>query len=86
MSKKLNHPGIIQHKEWAKDLKDINRRLNQMLLELQDAYGVSSREVTLVLRTKEELGRLRSRLDSNVIMDNPHLPLHQLTFYYKLGG
>lgn len=86
MSKPLIHPDIPQHKEWAKDLKGINYSLNHLLLELQAAYGVASREVALVLRTKEELGKLRSRLDSNVIMDNPHLPLHQLTFYYKLGG
>jgi septation ring formation regulator EzrA len=83
---KLIKPDIPQHMDWAQEIKDINYRLNELIRTMQKAYGVSSREVTLILRTKEELGKLRSRLDSNLISAYPTKPLYEINFYYTLGS
>ena len=73
---------IDGHKELAKKIKLIHRTFNELLIAAGNVYGVSSREVSLINRSKAQFSQLRSQLDSDVTLENPKQPLTVTGFYY----
>jgi len=74
---------IDEHQAIAKEIKTINYSLNDQLRKASQFYGVGSKEVKMIERTKNALGTYRSAMDSNVIKENPTVEFKQLCFYYS---
>lgn len=83
MSATKKIPTIDEHHSIAKEIKLINYALNEQLRKASTFYGVSSKEVAMIERTKNALGTFRSAMDSNVIKENPFVEFKQLCFYYS---
>lgn len=74
---------ISEHQTSAYKIKQINYFLNELLKLISKKYGVSSKEVVMIERTKNHLGILRSAMDSNIVKENPKADFKSINFYYS---
>ena len=81
--KQKNEFTIEEHRKNAVLLSNMRHNLIELLIRTGKRYGVSSKEVKAILGAKLSLERLRCVLDSDIMLENPNVPIKELNFYYR---
>lgn len=86
MAKKRSGFSFHEHEATGRELRAIDRKLNELVVRVCAAYGPTSAASRAAERTLKSVNGLRSKLDDAVCAEHPDMPDKDvLSCYYGSG-